>query len=59
MNMITFSARSRGEIIRLHNSLTDAIEVRDSAHAELILHELEQYTLGLGHDVMAARTKAS
>ena len=57
MNMITFTARSREEILRLHTLIADAIEVTDASAAEATLHELEAYTLTLARDVMAARQK--
>ena len=59
MNMITFTARSREEIVRLHTRIADAIEAMDANAAETALHELEAYTLTLGRDVMAARRKAN
>ncbi|MEO3414936.1 FadR/GntR family transcriptional regulator [Roseovarius sp. CAU 1744] len=55
MNMITFTARSREEILRLHTRIADAIETTNAPAAETALHELEAYTLMLGRDVMAAR----
>lgn len=55
MNMITFTARSREEIVRLHTRIADAVEGMDATAAETALHELEAYTLTLGRDVMAAR----
>ena len=57
MNMITFTARSREEIVGLHSRLTDAVEAQDTAKADNALHELEAYTLHLGRDVMAARAQ--
>ena len=58
MNMITFSTRSRAQIVALHTTLTDALEARDAAAANATLSELEVYTLGLGKDVIASRLKA-
>ncbi|MEO0945189.1 MAG: FCD domain-containing protein [Pseudomonadota bacterium] len=58
MNMITFSTRSRAQIVDLHTALTDAIEARDAAAANATLSALEVYTLGLGKDVIASRLKA-
>jgi len=55
MNMITFTARSRGAIVALHSRIADAIEAGDGAAAETALEELADYTLELGRDVMAAR----
>lgn len=57
MNMITFNSRSREQIIALHTRLTDAIEVRSPAEADLVLSALEQYTLDLGKRFIASRAK--
>ncbi|MDP7150955.1 MAG: FCD domain-containing protein [Paracoccaceae bacterium] len=57
MNMITFTARSREEIIRLHTTIADAIATRDARIAECSLSELERYTNQLARDVFAARAK--
>ncbi len=57
MNMITFTARSREEIVRLHTCIAEAIEAMDARAAETALHELKAYTLTLALDVMAARQK--
>ncbi|WP_338548535.1 FadR/GntR family transcriptional regulator [Roseovarius phycicola] len=59
MNMITFTARSREEIVGLHTELADALEGGRAKDAEAALHKLEAYTLTLGHDVMAARARKS
>ena len=56
MNMITFTARSRGAIIDLHSRITDAIEAQDAGSADTALCELADYTMTLGRDVMAARS---
>ena len=58
MNMITFSARSREQIVALHSKLTDAIEARDPDAANATLGELEAYTLELGNRFIDARRKA-
>ncbi|MFU8882056.1 MAG: FadR/GntR family transcriptional regulator [Rhodobacterales bacterium] len=55
MNMITFTARSRGQIIALHSRIVTAIEAQDAAAADAALAELADYTLTLGRDVMAQR----
>lgn len=57
MNMITFTARSRAEIISLHTAIANALEARDSSEIERQLHALETYSRQLGRDVMAARAK--
>lgn len=59
MNMITFTARSRGEIVGLHSALADALEHQDAPAADTALHRLEAYTLTLGRDVMATRARKS
>ncbi len=59
MNMITFTARSREEIVGLHTELADALEGETPVLAEAALHKLEAYTLTLGQDVMAARARKS
>ncbi|OZB12700.1 MAG: GntR family transcriptional regulator [Rhodobacterales bacterium 34-62-10] len=55
MNMITFTARSRGAIIALHARIMAAITARNATAADAALIELADYTLTLGRDVMAAR----
>ncbi|WP_120501884.1 FadR/GntR family transcriptional regulator [Roseovarius sp. EL26] len=57
MNMITFTARSREEIVRLHNRIADAIEMQDPETASATLSKLEAYTLELGQNVMAERAQ--
>ncbi len=57
MNMITFSARSRTEIVGLHGRIADAIEARETAGAEAALRDLEVYTQELARDVMAERAE--
>lgn len=59
MNMITFTARSRGTIVALHTRIAEAIEARDSALADTALVELMRYTMTLKDDVMAARAARS
>jgi len=56
MNMITFTARSREEIVSLHTRIANALEAQDAKGADIALKELEAYTLTLAHDVMAARS---
>ncbi|KIC44347.1 GntR family transcriptional regulator [Ruegeria sp. ANG-S4] len=51
MNMITFTARSREEIITLHNRIADALEKRDGSEVDATLVELENYTRKLARDV--------
>ncbi|KCV81794.1 GntR family transcriptional regulator [Actibacterium atlanticum] len=58
MNMITYSARPREQIIHLHTTLTDALENGDAAQAETLLTELEQITQMLGETTLQARAKA-
>ncbi|MDV4144452.1 FadR/GntR family transcriptional regulator [Shimia sp. FJ5] len=55
MNMITFTARSREEIVGLHTRIADALEAQDAAAADTALAELATYTLALGDQAMSAR----
>lgn len=55
MNMITFTARSRGAIVGFHTRIADALARSEAEAAQTALTELEAYTLTLGRDVMAAR----
>ncbi len=57
MNMITFSARSREEIISLHNQIVDALQERDSETVDETLVKLESYTRKLAQDVADQRRK--
>ncbi len=56
MNMITFTARSRENILRLHGEIAEALERRDSGAVIEALSALEHYTLQLGQQVIVART---
>jgi DNA-binding FadR family transcriptional regulator len=56
MNMITFTARSREEIISLHTRIADAIEARNGPEADEALEALSRYTMALAAQVMARRT---
>ena len=55
MNMITYTARSRAEIIALHRGLLSALKARDGASISTQLEELERYTKSLADMVMAER----
>ncbi|MGI3185060.1 FadR/GntR family transcriptional regulator [Nioella aestuarii] len=57
MNMITFTARSREEIVALHTRIANAIEAHDGAAASDGLSQLERYTVELARSVMAKRAK--
>ncbi|MGV6805049.1 MAG: FadR/GntR family transcriptional regulator [Ruegeria sp.] len=57
MNMITFTARSREEIIRLHSKIADALEAQDAETVDTALVELETYTRRLAHDVAERRRR--
>lgn len=57
MNMITFTARSREEIVRLHTRIADAAEARDSSKVAEALTELEAYTKTLAQSVFDARAQ--
>ena len=55
MNMITFSARSREQIVALHTRIADAIEAGDGANADAALQALAAYTVELARDVAARK----
>ncbi|MCA0906532.1 FadR family transcriptional regulator [Ruegeria marisrubri] len=57
MNMITFTARSREEIIGLHNRIVDALEAKDADTVDTALIDLEHYTRRLAHDVAESKRK--
>ncbi|MCI2398536.1 GntR family transcriptional regulator [Aliiroseovarius subalbicans] len=57
MNMITFTARSREEIVGLHTRIANAIEAQDGAAADQALADLTAYTLTLAEQVRAARAQ--
>jgi len=59
MNMITFTARSRAEIVGIHTDIMEAIEGRDAKLAMKILGRLEDVTKRLAHSVMDAKALAS
>ncbi|MDX1780218.1 MAG: GntR family transcriptional regulator [Thalassovita sp.] len=52
MNMITFTARSRENIARLHAEIADGLERHDADAVTDALSELERYTLQLGQQVI-------
>jgi len=56
MNMITFTARSREEIISLHSRIAGAIEAGDGAEADQALDALSRYTMALAAQVLARRS---
>ncbi|SLN14152.1 FadR/GntR family transcriptional regulator [Pseudooctadecabacter jejudonensis] len=53
MNMITFTARSRDQIVALHQGLADALEARDTDALVTGLDTLAHYTADLGATVAA------
>ncbi|QFT72817.1 FadR/GntR family transcriptional regulator [Ruegeria sp. THAF33] len=57
MNMITFTARSREEIIGLHSRIVDALEAKDADTVDSALIDLEHYTRRLAHDVAESKRK--
>ncbi len=58
MNMITFTARSRAEIVGVHQRILDALSARDADAVTRALTRLEDYTKTLAHSVFAARKAA-
>ncbi|WP_419737998.1 FadR/GntR family transcriptional regulator [Ruegeria sp.] len=59
MNMITFTARSREEIIALHTKIADALEARDAPSVDATLIELETYTRQLARHVAERKRKTA
>ncbi|RLK10526.1 FadR/GntR family transcriptional regulator [Ruegeria conchae] len=57
MNMITFTARSREEIIALHANIANALEARDAEKVDAALVQLESYTRQLAQDVAQKKRK--
>ncbi|MEO0391313.1 MAG: FCD domain-containing protein [Pseudomonadota bacterium] len=55
MNMITFTARSRTEIVALHTAIADALEARDAEATDSALIQLEAYARDLARAVAQAR----
>lgn len=55
MNMITFTARSREEIVALHTDIADAVEAQDAPTIDAKLIALEGYTRELAHSVVASK----
>jgi DNA-binding FadR family transcriptional regulator len=58
MNMITFTARPRAEIIAIHSDITESLEHRDSIQTIAHLERLEVYTKQLAYTVIAAKQAA-
>ncbi len=58
MNMITFSARSRGRIVGFHADIADALEAQDADETDALLAALARYTDELAQSVFAAREQA-
>ncbi len=58
MNMITFTARPRQQIVALHRRIAEAIAHSDAGTVDLALSELAEYTLVLGRDVMRQRDRS-
>ena len=57
MNMITYTARSRAQIIALHSALACALDDRDLAAANAAMDELNAYTLELGSEIRTRRDR--
>jgi len=55
MNMITFTARSRAEIIALHTQIADGLEDQTAEAVDKSLVKLERYTKKLAADVLSRR----
>jgi DNA-binding FadR family transcriptional regulator len=57
MNMITFTARDRAQIIALHTDIADAVERQEADATSAALTALEAETQSLARSVFAARTQ--
>lgn len=57
MNMITFTARNRETIIRLHSKIANHLDNKEAEKVEAVLVTLSDYTKTLAYDVMAAKQK--
>ncbi|HKK98537.1 MAG TPA: GntR family transcriptional regulator [Marivita sp.] len=55
MNMITFTARSRAQIVALHETIVEGLRARNAAAVDTALTSLEHYTVELGKTVLKAR----
>ena len=55
MNMITFTARSRAEIVAIHTDILTAVEAHDGEKVSDALGRLEDYTVDLAHRVMTTK----
>ena len=55
MNMITFTARDRDKIIRLHTDLANAIEQENAVEADRVLQTLASETNAMADTVFTAR----
>jgi hypothetical protein len=57
MNMITFTARNRETIIRLHSKIANHLDNKEAEKVEAVLVTLSDYTKTLAYDVIAAKQK--
>ena len=55
MNMITFSARNRDHIVKLHTEIAGALAAKDASRVDNILADLATYTAQLGQSVADAK----
>ena len=58
MNMITYTTRSRAEIVAIHAAILEAVEGRDGAAVTAHLNRLEAYTAQLARAAAATRKTA-
>jgi len=57
MNMITFTARNRAEIIKFHTTIANALEAGDSGLADQMLVALSQYTVSLADKIRQSKAQ--
>lgn len=57
MNMITFTTRSRDQIVRMHTEIADALTAKDAPRVDNLLADLATYTAQLGQSVADAKKR--
>ncbi len=55
MNMLTYTARDRAQVVALHIEIADALEAGDAKAVDAALAQLSAYTLDLARQAEAAR----
>ena len=58
MNMLTYRARDRAQIIALHRGIANALKAREAGEVIALLDQLQSYTLRLAEAAQEARASA-